>query len=108
MSDHEDPERAGARSLDEPGDLTDGIDVQSGVDFVEDGHLRLGDRQLEHLGTLLLPTRQAFVDGPIETGEHNIRWDGRTASGRLLSSGTYFVRLEVAGQVLSGKVVLLK
>jgi flagellar hook assembly protein FlgD len=49
-----------------------------------------------------------LVRGSVPTGEIAVRWDGRQRDGRLAASGTYFVRYEVAGQVLSGKVVMLR
>ena len=49
-----------------------------------------------------------LVRGSMETGEVAVNWDGRSQQGRRLVSGTYFVRLEVAGEVLTGKLVMLK
>jgi hypothetical protein len=41
-------------------------------------------------------------------GEHTLRWDGRDAEGRALSSGVYFGRLQAAGQRASLRLLLLK
>jgi hypothetical protein len=49
-----------------------------------------------------------LVDGPIETGEQMVLWDGRSARGDVAASGVYFVRLEVAGKTLTGKAIMLK
>jgi len=49
-----------------------------------------------------------LVDGVLEAGEHPVAWDGRDASGREVSSGTYLVRLKAAGRVHQGKLVLVR
>jgi len=41
-------------------------------------------------------------------GEHVAAWDGRGASGAVVSSGIYFARIESRGQVRTRKIVLLK
>jgi hypothetical protein len=41
--------------VDPLGDCAQGVDVQTGVRFVEDGHAGLEHRQLEDLGALLFP-----------------------------------------------------
>jgi hypothetical protein len=49
-----------------------------------------------------------LVDGPFGTGEQAVRWDGRTGKGGRAASGAYFMKLEVAGSTLTGKLVLLQ
>ncbi len=49
-----------------------------------------------------------LVDGPFGTGEQAVRWDGRTAAGGRAASGAYFMKLEVAGATLTGKLLLLQ
>ncbi|MGD8395776.1 MAG: C25 family cysteine peptidase [Candidatus Eiseniibacteriota bacterium] len=49
-----------------------------------------------------------LLRGSVPAGEMAARWDGRDRNGRLAASGTYFVRYEVAGAVLSGKLVMLR
>src|SRR5207249_2677349 len=46
------------------GDHTEGVDVEARVGLVEDRHLRIEHRHLEHLETLLLAAREALVDVP--------------------------------------------
>jgi endonuclease I len=46
--------------------------------------------------------------GHLEAGPHSVRWRGRDASGRLVPSGAYLVRLRGEGQVASTKVLLLQ
>jgi subtilisin-like proprotein convertase family protein len=46
--------------------------------------------------------------GEIEAGSHQVTWDGRDDSGREVSSGVYFYRLEAEKDVMTRKMVLLK
>jgi len=48
------------------------------------------------------------VRGEQSAGEHVVAWDGRGASGAVVSSGIYFVRIESRGQVRTRKIALLK
>jgi predicted outer membrane repeat protein len=41
-------------------------------------------------------------------GRHYIMWDGRDSKGSAVASGIYFIRLESAGKVKTGKITLLK
>ena len=52
--------------LDAARDVAQRIDVEPGVDLVEDGKARLQDRELERLHALLLAARELVVDA---TGE---------------------------------------
>jgi hypothetical protein len=45
---------------------------------------------------------------PLPAGHHEIRWNGRDASGRSVASGVYFTRLEVGSEVRSLKMTLAK
>ncbi len=47
-------------------------------------------------------------DGVMSPGPHDVRWDGRDATGSELPSGVYFVRLEVGEELAVHKMVLLK
>jgi hypothetical protein len=47
-----------------------------------------------------------LVEGPQARGSHQIRWDGRNASGHPLPAGVYFVRLEFDGHETARKVVM--
>jgi subtilisin family serine protease len=44
--------------------------------------------------------------GTVAAGVHAVRWDGRDDSGRRLTSGIYFARLEGGGLADSRRVVL--
>jgi hypothetical protein len=49
-----------------------------------------------------------LVDGQVETGRHEIRWDGRGSDGRLRSSGVYFARIEIGGFVSTQKLTMVR
>ena len=43
----------------------------------------------------------------VRAGRHLVRWNGRDESGRTVSAGIYFVRLQTAGSIQTGRVVVL-
>jgi hypothetical protein len=49
-----------------------------------------------------------IVEGRLEAGPHEARWDGRDEAGRVLPAGVYFVVLEAAGNRVSGKLALVR
>ena len=49
---------------------------------------------------------RALPSGVYEAGEHGILWDGRDASGHVLPSGVYFVRMEAEGFRATRSLVL--
>jgi uncharacterized repeat protein (TIGR01451 family) len=49
-----------------------------------------------------------LVNGEQSPGPHHLLWEGSDRSGRALSSGIYFLRLEMEGEVLRRKVVLMR
>jgi len=49
-----------------------------------------------------------LVDGNTASGFHQVRWDGRDASGRQIPSGIYIARLVTPEYSESIKMVLLK
>jgi D-alanyl-D-alanine carboxypeptidase len=53
------------------------------------------------LGT---PVR-TLVDGVIDEGAHTLTWDGRDAAGDELASGTYLVRMQIGGEMVTRRVV---
>ncbi|MFH2051654.1 MAG: FlgD immunoglobulin-like domain containing protein [bacterium] len=64
------------------------------------GSLRIYNARGELVRTLL--------DGVIAAGEGSVIWNGRTDNGNQAGSGVYFYRLEVAGDSVSKRMVLLK
>lgn len=54
----------------------------------------------QHLVTL--------VRGRMESGSHQVEWDGTDKSGRALPSGVYFSRISVEGDADSQSMILLK
>jgi len=52
---------------------------------------------------------RVILDGvPSEAGPHTAVWDGRDGRGARLASGVYMCRLEVDGEMLTRRMVLLK
>jgi len=49
-----------------------------------------------------------LVVGPMEVGEHRVRWDGRADGGQLVASGVYFYRLQTGNYTETKKMLLLK
>ena len=47
-------------------------------------------------------------NGNMIPGAHSIRWNGLTNNGFNVASGVYFYQVDVAGQVKTGKMMLLK
>ncbi|MDP7037378.1 MAG: T9SS type A sorting domain-containing protein, partial [Candidatus Marinimicrobia bacterium] len=43
-----------------------------------------------------------------EMGPHQFHWNGKTKSGDLVSSGTYFIRIESGENILSEKLFLIR
>lgn len=49
-----------------------------------------------------------LVDEKLEPGKYNAKWDGKTLTGVVASSGTYFYQLTVDGSVQTKKMILVK
>lgn len=49
-----------------------------------------------------------LVDADQAGGRHSVRWDGRSADGAQVGSGTYLYRLTTGKRTISRKMVLLK
>jgi flagellar hook assembly protein FlgD len=49
-----------------------------------------------------------LADGAYPVGRHQLEWRGRDTSGRAVSSGMYFFRIDRGGQVEIRKALLLK
>ncbi|MCB1161307.1 T9SS type A sorting domain-containing protein [bacterium] len=49
-----------------------------------------------------------LVDARLDAGLHESVWQGRDSGGARVSSGVYLARLQIAGDVLTSKLVLLK
>ena len=50
----------------------------------------------------------SVVDDEFAAGRHTVRWDGRDSSGREVSAGIYFYRLEAGSNESMKKMILLK
>jgi hypothetical protein len=51
---------------------------------------------------------QTLVDRKYPEGEYSAEWDGRDASGQLVSSGVYLCRIQTGSYVQTRRVTLLK
>jgi hypothetical protein len=51
---------------------------------------------------------RTLVSGRLATGPGSVVWDGRTDAGDAAGSGVYFYRLEIGGDALTKRMVLLK
>ena len=51
---------------------------------------------------------RTLADGTLPAGSHEVGWDGRDAGGGTLASGTYFLRLQSGGRVLTQRMSLLR
>jgi subtilisin-like proprotein convertase family protein len=51
---------------------------------------------------------RTLVSAPMAAGEHRAIWDGRDARGMDAATGMYLVRLEAAGRLATGKLLLLR
>lgn len=49
-----------------------------------------------------------LLDKTLPAGRHRVTWDGRDHDGRPVGDGVYFVRLSVAGEVLTRKAVKVR
>lgn len=51
---------------------------------------------------------RSLLNEPKAAGEHNIAWDGKDGSGRLMGSGVYYYRMRTGSYVSSRKMILMK
>jgi hypothetical protein len=51
---------------------------------------------------------KSFKFNNIPSGEYKVCWDGTNQSGKEVSAGIYFVSLEVGGEVITKKIILLR
>jgi hypothetical protein len=51
---------------------------------------------------------RVLVDAAGLSGSREVVWDGRDGAGRDVSSGVYFLRLEIPGRSITRKAVLLR
>ncbi len=51
---------------------------------------------------------RTLVEASLQSGSHQVGWDGRNQHGTPMASGIYFYRLEAAGQVQAERMVLAK
>ncbi len=49
-----------------------------------------------------------LISGPVSKGRHEVAWNGRDDGGRPVGSGIFLYRLEVGGEIMTRRMVLLK
>jgi len=71
--------------------------------------------ELEHVGEVRLEIFdvagrlvRSWSLPQLAAGPHSVPWDGHDAHGNAVSSGVYYLRLQYAGKVLSGRMALLR
>jgi hypothetical protein len=52
-------------------------------------------------------TVRSLFNGPLSSGRHEIRWDGKDDRGRAVSSGVYFYRMEAGDRSLMRRMIKL-
>ncbi len=51
---------------------------------------------------------RTLLDGNLDAGIHERRWNGRDSFGHLVASGTYFYRLRIGAEILNGRLDMVK
>lgn len=51
---------------------------------------------------------KTLMDAPLNAGAHKVKWDGKDAHGRDLTSGIYICKLEAGNQLQTCKMTLIK
>ncbi len=51
---------------------------------------------------------RTLTAGVSQPGPHSVVWDGRDGAGRQVASGSYFARIQLADEVVTQKMLLLK
>jgi hypothetical protein len=51
---------------------------------------------------------RSLVNGDMTPGIHRLEWDGRTAQGRTVDSGAYFVRVRATSGVAQHRILLIR
>jgi hypothetical protein len=49
-----------------------------------------------------------LVNGPVEAGTREVRWNGRTDRGDPARDGIYFVRCQSGDRIVSQKIALMR
>jgi len=51
---------------------------------------------------------KTLADKPFAAGRRTVAWDGTTSAGTPAHAGVYFYRLNVAGQTLTRRMVVMR
>jgi hypothetical protein len=49
-----------------------------------------------------------LVDRPMQSGRHEVHWDGQSSTGQPVASGIYFYRLEAGSQVRTERISIIR
>ncbi len=49
-----------------------------------------------------------LIEQSMQSGIHEVRWDGRTSNGQPVASGVYFYRLEAGPQVRTERITIVR
>lgn len=79
---------------------TRGLGAQIGFALPRTAHVEM--RIFDTQGRLV----RTLVDAPFEAGRHEVRWDSRDASGRVVPSGVYFYKMQVGDWQQERKVIV--
>ena len=61
-----------------------------------------------HIYNLLGQKVRTLDEGPVTSGYHEVRWDGRDEDGRPAASGVYLYRIRADDRIQTRKLLLLK
>lgn len=74
------------------------------------GEIRLAIPANDHVSVKIYDVNgkhvETLIDSKVQAGEHRLIWDGSNRSGRHVTAGVYFVRLETTRESLTKKMVL--
>jgi phospholipase/lecithinase/hemolysin len=49
-----------------------------------------------------------LIDAPMDAGQHEVRWDGRSTSGAAVASGVYLLRLQAGEKIATRRLTVVK
>lgn len=77
--------------------------IQYNISKNTDIKIKIFNFAMEHIVTI----EDIQANYSSSSSDRSTAWDGRDASGRLVANGMYFVRVEIAGDVNWGRVVVI-
>jgi hypothetical protein len=75
-------------------------------------HIKIVLLQPGHISASVISTRgeivRELINQRMETGQHDINWDGKTAGGVSSASGTYLFRIASEGKTIYRRAILIR